>query len=60
VNDAVINDIARDSSTPVDVVRALYEEEVAALAVQAKLKGFIGVIAARRVRERLRRSRHRK
>jgi len=60
VNDAVINDIARDSSTPVDVVRALYEEEVAALAAQAKLKGFIGVIAARRVRQRLRRSRHRK
>ena len=58
-HEAVINDIARDLSAPVDVVRALYEEEVAALAAQARLKQYIGVIAAKKVRQRLRRSRTR-
>ena len=55
--DPVIDDMARDLSTPVHLVRALYEEEVAALAAQATLKQYIGIIAAKQVRQRLRRSR---
>ena len=58
-HDPVIDDMARDLSTSVDVVRALYEEEVAALAAQATLKQYIGIIAAKQVRQRLRRSRGR-
>ena len=58
-HDPVIDDMARDLSTPVDVVRALYEEEVAALAAQATLTQYIGIIAAKAVRQRLRRSRGR-
>jgi len=58
-HDPVIDDMARDLSTPVDVVRALYEEEVAALAAQAILKQYIGIIAAKAVRQRLLRSRGR-
>ena len=46
-HDFVIDDMARDLSTPVDVVRALSEEEVAVLAAQATLKQYIGIIAAK-------------
>jgi len=34
-------------------VQGLYEEEVAVLEAQSSIKTFIGVIAARRVRDRL-------
>jgi hypothetical protein len=39
------------------VVKYLYEEEIAILRAQASVKNFIGVIAARRVRQRLARAR---
>jgi Protein of unknown function (DUF3562) len=35
-------------------VKTLYEEEVAALSAQAKVKQFVGVIATRRVKQQLR------
>jgi hypothetical protein len=50
----VVDAIARDTSTSPDLVRALYEEEVAILSASATIKQFVGVIATRRVRQQLR------
>jgi hypothetical protein len=53
-NDAVVATIARETETSTDVVKALYEEEVAALTAHATVRQFIGVIATKRVRQQLR------
>ena len=53
-NETVVATIARDTDTATDVVKALYEEEVAALTANATVRQFIGVIATRRVRQQLR------
>jgi len=55
---AVVDAIAHDTSTSADIVKVLYEEEVAALAAQATIKQFVGVIATKRVRQHLRRVVH--
>ena len=54
-NDAHVATIARETATSPDLVKALYEEEVAALTDGATVRQFIGVIATRRVKQRLRR-----
>ena len=46
--------IARETETSVDLVKALYDEEVAALDAEAKVKTFIGVIATKKVKQQLR------
>jgi Protein of unknown function (DUF3562) len=51
---AAVDSIAKETSTSLDVVKALYEEEVATLAAQATIKQFVGVIATRRVKQQLR------
>ena len=53
-NDAYVATIARETATSIDLVRALYEEEVAALSAGATVRQFIGVIATRRVKLQLR------
>ena len=45
--------LAERTRTSRDVVRQLYDEEIALLHAQATVKNFIGVIAGRRVRQRL-------
>ena len=45
--------LADETRTDEAVVQGLYEEELAALDAKSSVKNFIGVIAARRVRERL-------
>ena len=45
--------LADETCTDEAVVQGLYEEELAALDAKSSVKNFIGVIAARRVRERL-------
>ncbi|HEY2339810.1 MAG TPA: DUF3562 domain-containing protein [Steroidobacteraceae bacterium] len=45
--------LADETRTDEAVVQCLYEEELAALDAKSSVKNFIGVIAARRVRERL-------
>jgi hypothetical protein len=45
--------LADETRTDEAVVQDLYEEELAALDAKSSVKNFIGVIAARRVRERL-------
>lgn len=51
--EAAISSLATETQTPREVVRRLYDEEMAALQVNAKVGNFIGVIAGRRVKQRL-------
>jgi hypothetical protein len=55
--DETIATLAEQTHTDEAVVQSLYAEELAALDAQSTVKNFIGVIAARRVRERLTASR---
>lgn len=57
---AAVDAIAQETSTSTHVVKALYDEEFAALAAQATIKQFVGVIATRRVKQQLRRLAHAK
>ena len=50
---AEIAALAQQTDTDEALVKSLYDEEVAILQAEASVKNFIGVIAARRVRQRL-------
>jgi len=50
---ATIDALAKKTHAPVEVVRRLYNEELAELQSNSKVKAFIEVIAGRRVKERL-------
>jgi Protein of unknown function (DUF3562) len=50
---AAIAALAEEADTDESVVKCLYAEEIAILQAQARVRNFIGVIAARRVRQRL-------
>ena len=52
-DETTITKLAEQTQAETDVVRTLYKEETEALRNEAKVKGFIGIIAARRVRQRL-------
>jgi len=45
--------LAKQTHTAHDVVKSLYEEEIAALHDKATVKSFVPVIASRRVKQRL-------
>ena len=51
--DATIAALAKQTHTSPDVVQHLFNEELAALTATATVKNFIGVIAGRRVKQRL-------
>jgi hypothetical protein len=53
-DESTVSAIARKTHTPVDVVKHLYDEELADLRSHSAVKGFLHVIAGRRVKERLR------
>ena len=53
-DDAAISSLARETQTPRAVVERMYEEAVAALQSNAKVRNFIDVIAAQQVKEQLR------
>lgn len=53
-SEANVAALAQETHTSTDVVQALYEQEVAALTEQARITQFVGVIATRLVRQRLR------
>jgi hypothetical protein len=55
-----VSAIARKTHTPVDVVKNLYDEELAELQSNSAVKSFLDVIAGRRVKERLREPRFRR
>jgi Protein of unknown function (DUF3562) len=50
---AAIAALAEEADTDEAVVKRLYAEEIAMLQAQARVRNFIAVIAARRVRQRL-------
>jgi hypothetical protein len=45
--------LAKETSTSPEIVRDLYHQEVATLGASAKVRNFIGIIAGRRVKQRL-------
>lgn len=53
VDETTIAALAMQTDTDCSIVRCLYAEELAILESQASIKNFIGIIAARRVRQRL-------
>jgi len=52
-HEATIATLAQETDTDPSVVKSLYEEEIETLQAQANVKNFIGVIAARRVKQRI-------
>lgn len=46
--------IAKETATSVEVVKEIYEQEITALATDAKITQYLGVLASRRVRMLLR------
>ena len=45
--------IAKETNTPIEVVKPIYDEEFDAIAANAKITQYVGVIASRRVKLRL-------
>jgi hypothetical protein len=52
---AVTEAIAKETDTSVDVVKEIYEQELTTLSSDAKITQYLGVLASRRVRMKLRR-----
>jgi hypothetical protein len=53
-NDARLTEsIAKETDTPVEVVKMIYDEEFDAVAANARITQYVGVIASRRVKMRL-------
>jgi hypothetical protein len=46
--------IAKETQTPIEIVRAIWAEEFESLVHDAKLTQYLGIIAGRRVKIRLR------
>ncbi len=59
-SDASLRALATQTQTDFDVVRDLYDQEIADLQSTASIKNFIPVIASRRVRQRLKSGRERR
>jgi hypothetical protein len=52
-HEATIAALAQETDTDASLVQSLYEQEIEQLHAHSSVKNFIGVIAARRVRERI-------
>jgi hypothetical protein len=55
-DESAVAALAQKTHTPIEVVKQLYDAELADLLANSAVKGFIDVIAGRRVKEHLRRS----
>jgi hypothetical protein len=55
---ATVDAIARETAAPAHVVRILYDEEIARLDAEARLKQFVPVLVIKRVKQRLRQRDH--
>jgi hypothetical protein len=53
-NTDVIEDLARRTAAPVELVKHLYEDEVTRLKADATVESYIPVIASQRVKRKLR------
>ena len=51
---AVTEEIAKETNTSVEEVQKIYAEELSELASDAKITQYLGVLASRRVKMRLR------
>jgi len=51
--DATIAALAKVTRSAPEVVKQIYDEEIAALHSNAKVKNFVGIVAGRRVKRRL-------
>jgi hypothetical protein len=58
LHESAIEALARETNTAIAVVKRLYELEITELKSNSTVKEFIGVIASRRVRQRLLSARH--
>jgi Protein of unknown function (DUF3562) len=56
-NENLIEHLARQTATPIELVKDLYEKEVKTLKADATVDRFVSVIAAKRVKRKLRGSR---
>ena len=54
VRDTSVAAIAEETETSVDIVKALFDEQVTALGTKATVKQYIAVIAAKLVKQQLR------
>lgn len=52
-NKDLIEDLARQTAAPVELVKQLYEDEVTKLTAAATVENYIGVIASQRVKRKL-------
>jgi Protein of unknown function (DUF3562) len=52
-HEATVAFLAKETQTPAHVVKRLYDEEMAALQANSRVKNFVSVIAARRVKKQL-------
>jgi hypothetical protein len=57
-HERAIEDLARQSHVSINQVAQLYERELAALKVGARITGFLTILTIRKVRELLRQRRH--
>lgn len=53
-NPNAIEELARQTEAPVELVKELYEDEVTKLKTDATVENYIGVIASQRVKRTLR------
>ena len=53
LSDSTTAALATETQTSPEVVRDLYHQEVTAVGAAAKVKNFVGIIAGRRVKQRL-------
>jgi hypothetical protein len=58
-NRDVIEDLARRTAAPVELVKDLYDDEVTKLKADATVESYIPVIASQRVKRKLRTRRRR-
>jgi uncharacterized protein DUF3562 len=58
-NRDVIEDLARRTAAPVELVKDLYDDEVTKLKADATVESYIPVIASQRVKRKLRTQRRR-
>ena len=57
-HERAIEALAQQSDVPIDHIAELYERELAALTVSARITGFLSILTTRKVREILRQRRH--
>ena len=53
LSDSTTAALAKETQTSPEIVKDLYHQEIAAVGAAARVKNFVGIIAGRRVKQRL-------